>query len=297
MFDLRRLRLLHELALRGTIAAVAQALDYSPSTVSQQLSRLEEEAGVALLEPEGRRLRLTAAGLVLAEHAGAALQLDEAARSRLAGLSDEPTMVAIAAIQTVAQNLVPPAISWLAAHAPWLVVTTSELPPETSLRELSARSFDLVVAEQYPGHTRQRRSDLVHLRLGPDPLRLVVEAGDSANSLADLADRVWVMEPEGTAVRQWAVQQCRAAGFEPVVRHSAADLGTHVRLIAAGHAVGMLPDLVWPQPMPEVRLLPLPAEPARELFAAVRKASAADPAITLVRHALAATLQQRGCAR
>jgi len=66
LFELRRLRLLHELALRGTLAAVAEALSYSPSTVSQQLAQLEKDAGVPLLEPDGRRVRLTEYGAALA---------------------------------------------------------------------------------------------------------------------------------------------------------------------------------------------------------------------------------------
>src|ERR1044072_2854913 len=59
MFDLHRLRLLRELSQRGTLAAVARALNYSPSSVSQQLSLLETEVGVPLLEPVGRRVKLT----------------------------------------------------------------------------------------------------------------------------------------------------------------------------------------------------------------------------------------------
>ncbi|KEP75212.1 LysR family transcriptional regulator, partial [Microbacterium sp. SUBG005] len=77
MFDLRRLRLLHELSVRGTLAAVAEALSYSPSTISQQLALLEKEAGVALLEPDGRRVRLTAQGAALAAHAARMLAADE----------------------------------------------------------------------------------------------------------------------------------------------------------------------------------------------------------------------------
>ncbi|MGB4135374.1 MAG: LysR family transcriptional regulator, partial [Microbacterium sp.] len=94
MFELRRLRLLHELALRGTIAEVAASLSYSPSTVSQQLAILEREAGVSLLEPDGRRVRLTAQGRRLADHAARALELDEAARAALSTEPLEPVRLA-----------------------------------------------------------------------------------------------------------------------------------------------------------------------------------------------------------
>src|SRR4051812_26904733 len=83
MLDVRRLRLLRELALRGTIAAVAQALSFSPSAVSQQLAVLEREAGVPLLERTGRRVRLTPAGQNLARHAEAVLQRLEQAAAEL----------------------------------------------------------------------------------------------------------------------------------------------------------------------------------------------------------------------
>ena len=132
MFELRRLRLLHELSLRGTIAEVAASLSYSPSTVSQQLALLEREAGVALLEPDGRRVRLTAQGRMLAEHASRMLELDEAARAGLAAPGAlEP--VRLAAMPTAAETLVPAALTLLAARAPQLRVELVELPPEESL--------------------------------------------------------------------------------------------------------------------------------------------------------------------
>ena len=84
MLDLRRLRLLHELRRRGTVSAVAEALSYSPSTVSQQLGVLEREAGTTLFEPAGRRVQLTDAALVLAAHAEQLLAAVERAEADLA---------------------------------------------------------------------------------------------------------------------------------------------------------------------------------------------------------------------
>lgn len=290
MFELRRLRLLHELALRGTIAEVAAALSYSPSTVSQQLSQLEREAGVALLEPDGRRVRLTAQGRMLAAHAAHVLELDESARARLRGATG--ARVRIAVMPTAAEALVPRALTLLADRSPGLRVEVAEMAPEEALFELEARAFDLVVAEQYPGHTRTLREGLRRTLLGSDPIRLVVPRADPARTLADLRERVWVLEPRGTAVRTWAAQQCRAAGFEPDVRFEATDLTAHVRLVAAGHAVAMLPDLVWTDGHGTVDLLPLPGDPVREVFAATRIASHDGAEVAAVRSALADALAQ-----
>ncbi|MBW9119721.1 LysR family transcriptional regulator [Microbacterium trichothecenolyticum] len=286
MFELRRLRLLHELALRGTLAAVAEALSYSPSTISQQLAQLEKEAGVALLAPEGRRVRLTEHGRVLAAHATRALDLDEQARGELESLHPGLAPVRVAVMQTAALAIVPAALALLAERAPDLRVELVEMPPELGLFELSARGVDLVIAEQYPGHTRAHARGLERDALGTDPIRLAVASVDPARSLGDLRERPWVMEPAGTAARLWAVQQCRAAGFEPDVRYELADLSAHARLVAAGQAVGVLPDLLWEGSEIPVSLLDLPGRPAREIFTAQRTASGARAGILEVRRAL-----------
>lgn len=290
MFELRRLRLLHEFALRGTVAEVARSLSYSPSTVSQQLALLEREAGVALLEPDGRRIRLTPEGRMLAAHAARALELDEQARQALSQAPAEA--VRISAMPTAAETIVPAALTALAAAHPHLRVEMTEAPPEEGLFELTARRFDLVIAEQYPGHTRERHAGNLHELIGADPIRLILPPGEGAVPLDRLRDHAWVMEPTGSAARQWAVQQCRAAGFEPDVRFEAADLTAHVRLIEAGHAVGMLPDLIWGDAPARVTLAELPGSPVREVFTAVRGSARGSEAIAAVRAALSGAFAQ-----
>jgi DNA-binding transcriptional LysR family regulator len=290
MFELRRLRLLHELSLRGTIADVAAALSFSPSTVSQQLAQLERDAGVALLEPDGRRVRLTTQGRLLAAHAARALELDEAARAELSSSQHAPGRLRLAVMPTAAEALVPAALSLLDERMPDLRLEMVELAPETALFELEARGFDLVVAEQYPGFTREVSPGIHRTLLGRDPIRLALPPGDRATELADLRDRAWVLEPQGAAVRRWAVQQCRAAGFEPDVRFEATDLVSHARLVAAGHAVAMLPDLVWTGGRDTVRLRELPGSPVREIFAATRASSRDNAAVIAVREALSDAL-------
>jgi len=180
---------------------------------------------------------------------------------------------------------VPAALTLLAERTPGLRVEISELPPEEGLFELGARGFDLAIAEQYPGLTRPHRSALDRDLLGVDPIRLATAR--AIGPLADLAEHAWVMEPRGTAAREWAMQQCRAAGFEPDVRFELADLSGHAELIAAGHAVGLLPDLLWAGGAPPVHLSALPGDPAREIFTAARRSSRSLPGIRSVRDALA----------
>jgi DNA-binding transcriptional LysR family regulator len=292
MFDLRRLRLLHELSVRGTLAAVAEALAYSPSTISQQLAQLEREAGVELLEPDGRRVRLTAQGQALAAHAARMLEADERVRSELERMQPSLAPVRVAAMQSAVHALVPRALATLARDEPSLRIEIAEVPPEEGLFELAARGFDLVVAEQYPGHTREHRDGLERRLLGHDRIRLATAPGMRGAGLADLATRPWVMEPVGTAARQWATQQCRAAGFEPDVRFELADLTAHVRLIAAGAAVGMLPELVFAGAAAPVHLAELPGSPRREIFTAMRRGSGARPGIRTVQDALQAAFDE-----
>lgn len=273
VFETRRLRLLLELRERGTINAVARALSYSPSTVSQQLALLARQAGFPLLAAEGRRVRLTPQGHALAAHAERVLDLEERVRGELETARSLLGPVRVAIFQSAAHAILPRALTLLADRYPELRVETVEVAPEEGLFELTARGFDLAIAEQYPHHAREHREGLERELIGRDRIRLAVADTDPAVTLEDLRDRAWVMEPVGTASRQWAVQQCRAAGFEPDVRFEAADLTGHIRLIASGHAVGLLPDLVWDGAPARLRLVDLPGAPHREIFAAMRTAS------------------------
>jgi DNA-binding transcriptional LysR family regulator len=290
MLDVRRLRLLVELSQRGTLAAVAEALSYSPSSVSQQLSQLEREVGVPLLVQVGRRVQLTPQAEVLVEHAQAVLDRLEEAESDVArSLTAVGGTVRIAVFQSAAHAIVPQALTLLRAEHPDLRVEVTEREPELALFDVAARDFDLVIAEQYPGHTRAHRDDLDRVHLAADTIRLALppDAGDAASGLSAASDLPWVLEPAGTASREWAEQLCREAGFEPDVRFETADLMAHIRLIRSGNAVGLLPDLVWAGEVPSVQLVDLPGHPQREVFSSTRLAAATRPAVVACRDALA----------
>lgn len=326
MLDVRRLRLLVELSRRGTLAAVADALSYSPSSVSQQLSLLEREVGVPLLVQVGRRVQLTPQALVLVEHGRAVLdRLEEAEADVARSLTSVGGTVRIAVFQSAAHAVVPQALTLLRAEHPSLRVEVTEREPELALFDVAARDFDLVVAEQYPGHTRAHRDDLDRVHLAADAIRLALPPSsapsggytihhpDAVGGATGVADRIsagsdhrrndesplaaasgmpWVLEPRGTASREWAEQLCRGAGFEPDVRFETADLMAHIRLIRSGNAVGLLPDLVWAGEAPTVTLVDLPGHPEREVFTSTRHAAAARPAVVACRDALALAARQ-----
>ena len=295
MLDVRRLRLLRELKIRGTLAGVAEALAYSPSAVSQQLALLEKEAGVELLQKVGRRVQLTPQAEILVEHTTHLLERLEVAEADMtASLTTVSGTVRVAVFQSAAHAVIPQALTLLADEFPDLRVEITEREPELGLFEVTARDFDLVIAEQYPGHTRAHWPDLDRVNLATDALRLAVprtRTGSNTrrfavSTLENAATLPWVMEPTGTASRQWATQLCRSAGFEPDVRFETADLIAHIRLIESGNAVGILPDLVWVGETPTLRLLELPGSPQRTVFSAARSSSARRPGVLAVRDAL-----------
>lgn len=282
MLDLRRLRLLRELKVRGTIAAVAEALAYSPSAISQQLALLETEAGVPLLVKSGRRVQLTPQAEVLVAHTTLLLERVELMEAELvSSLTEVRGTVRLAVFQSAALGIIPQALTLLASEHPALRVEVTQREPENALFEVWARDFDLVIAEQYPGHSAPRQPDLDRVGLCDDELRL-----GGATSLADAAAMPWVMEPRGTASRHFAEQACRTAGFEPDVRFETADLQAHIRLVESGHAAAILPDLVWAGRPPTVRLTSLGGSPRREVFTSVREASRERPTIVALRDVL-----------
>ncbi|MEV5878427.1 LysR substrate-binding domain-containing protein [Streptomyces sp. NPDC052101] len=295
MFDMHRLRLLRELKHRGTLAAVAAALSYAPSSVSQQLSQLEAEVGVPLLEPVGRRVRLTEQAEILVAHTEAVLErLERAEADIAASLTDLTGTLRIASFQTAALALVPTALGLLRDAHPRLRVHVTQLEPEKALPALQARDFDLVLAEEYPGNRTPQPADLEQEDLLDDTLRLATPAtadGPSAErpsaALRALADHPWVMEPEGTTARHWATTLCRNAGFEPDVRFETTDLLLHLRLVEEKHAVAFLPDLLWQGQPTTVTLRPLPrGQRTRRISTVVRRGRSRHPAVVACRDAL-----------
>lgn len=200
MYDLHRLRLLRELSHRGTLAAVADALGYSPSAVSRQLGVLEREVGVRLLEPAGRSVRLTPAARRLVSRTERVVRELEQAEAEIARMRTDLTgVIRVATFQTAAHGLVLDAIARLQREHPRLIVEFTHLEAEAAIPALLARDFDLVLSEQYPGSPPAPHPGLTTSTLVEDPLLLAVPIAWEATSLAELTEAPWVMEPAHTA--------------------------------------------------------------------------------------------------
>jgi DNA-binding transcriptional LysR family regulator len=289
VFDLHRLRLLKELHTRGTLAAVASALGYSSSAVSQQLALLEKEAGAPLLERVGRGVRLTPQALILVGHAEAVLNRLEQAEAEIeASLTAPGGVVRVAAFQTAMLSLMPPLLDLLARRAPKLRLDAIQHEPDHALSLLTAGGCDLVLAEEYPGHPLPRPAGLDRVELGVDPMRLAVPPGLRGRELAQLADQRWILEPADTESGRWSRALCRDQGFEPDVAFHSTDIVAHIRLVETGHAVAILPDLVWPEGPP-----PGPELGHRRIYTCAREGTRQRPGVVAVREGLREVYSKR----
>ena len=215
MLDVRRLHMLRELSERGTIAATAQALGYSAPAVSQHLAALERQAGVSLLERQGRRVVLTPAARLLVGRTERVLAELEAAEAELAD-GDVRGSVRLAAFPTAAATLVPLAMASFAGRHPGAEVLLSELEPEDALPALKLGEVDLAVIHEYDFSPRGDDPSIELTALAEDPIHVAVPAGHAVAgpeiALEALADERWVAGYLDTACHRVVVTACRAAG-------------------------------------------------------------------------------------
>ena len=293
MLDVRQLRVLREVALRGTIAAAAEALHLTGPAVSQQLAALEREAGVVLLERDGRSVRLTAAAETLVAHTETILAQLEAAEADLAvGEGRYGGDLRIAAFPTFARRLTP-VLRELSEAMPGVRLGVRELEPEQSLAALRTGEVEVAVAHEYSHVPRRGERGLQRSVLFREPLLLALPAGHPraapAVALADVADEPgWITPPAGLTCHDEVRLACAAAGFEPRVAGVAYSYDVTLALVAAG-GVALVPQTAVVEARDDVVLARTTDVRAwREVFAAVRRGSAHRPSIARALSALEA---------
>jgi DNA-binding transcriptional LysR family regulator len=287
VLDLRRLRLLRELRDRGSIASVAEALQFTPSAVSQQLARLERETGVRLLERAGRGLRLTDPALVLAEHAGALLERMALAEADLAAASTTVTGRArIAAIQSMSLKIVLPAMQEMAREVPEVRCELVEAEPEQALPALALGDVDLVLGDEWQHQPWRPREGLERHELLRDPVRVILPARHplarrhrAALPLGALADEAWTSGHPGMGWDDMTCRLCREiGGFDPDIRHRTNDATVGLAVVSRGFAVTLLPELALPGRRSGLAVRAIAgAEAGRSIWAVTRSADGARP--------------------
>jgi len=300
MLDVRRMRVLLEVANRGSISAAAQALSFSASAVSQQIATLERETGVALVERGPRSVRLTEAGRALAGHAEdvlARLQAAETDLQALAGL--RRGSLRVASFPTAYATIMPGAIATFRVRHPGVELHLTESDPRAGLAGVKAGDLDVALVYEYDfvPLPPEEGVELVHLL--DDPVhallpRMHPAARRRTVRLRDLANEPWITSTARSSCHAFVRRACNAAGFEPEVTMESDDHGVWQGLVAAGVGVALASELSLPVLDPGVVLRPVAPRPlARRIYAAHRVGATRSPGVA----ALLAVLQDEVHAR
>ncbi|MFB7012876.1 MULTISPECIES: LysR family transcriptional regulator [unclassified Streptomyces] len=285
MLNLERLRTLDALARHGSVSGAAEGLHVTTSAVSQQMSKLEREVGQQLLAKNGRGVRLTDAGRLLADHAARILSQVELAQADIEAQRGEVVgEIRLSAFPTAARGLFPAALAALRSDHPELRVFTRELEPEDGIRAVIRGDIDLAVVLDWSNKRLPVPGGLAVVELLDDAPDIAMPAGhrlaDRAEvDLEEFAEDDWVSWPEGEFCYDWLMFTLRSKGIEPRIAHLAGEHHTQLALIAAGLGVCVAPRL-GRGPVPDgVRLVPVRQKMRRHVHAVWRTDADRRPSI------------------
>ncbi|MFC7310546.1 LysR family transcriptional regulator [Streptomyces monticola] len=296
MLNLERLRTLDALARHGSVSKAAAGLHVTTSAVSQQMTKLEREVGQQLLAKNGRGVRLTDAGHLLAEHAGRILSQVELAQSDLEAQRGRAVgELRIAGFPTAARGLFPAALAALRADHPGLRVRSQEMEPEVGAAAVVRGDLDLAVVLDWYNKPLPVPEGLAKASLLDDPADVVVPADHPLAAraeidLEELAEDDWICWPTGAYCSDWLLYTLRAKDIEPRVCHYAEEHHTQLAFVAAGLGVCITPRLGRGSLPEGVRVLPVRQGVRRHVYAVWRADADRRPSI----RAAVAALQAAG---
>ncbi|WP_410676404.1 LysR substrate-binding domain-containing protein [Amycolatopsis sp. cmx-4-68] len=276
MFGLDRMRALHAVATQGSVAAAAASLHVTPSGVSQQLAKLEREAGQPLLEPRGRGVRLTKAGQVLAGHAERILAQVAAAKADLELLREDVIgPLRVGAIPTTVHALLPPALATLAAQHPRLAVTLHEGEAEQTMPRVLAGDLDVAVLESWADRPTVLPPSTTRIALFSDVADLALPAGHrlahrKAVDLSEVDDLPWIGWSAGSGCYEWLVQVLRKQRLEPRISCTVGGYPTQLALVAGNVGAALVPRLARERLPGGVRILTTRPALTRSIYAICR---------------------------
>jgi DNA-binding transcriptional LysR family regulator len=300
MLDVRRMRVLSEVAERGSIAAAALELGYTPSAVSQQIATLEREAGVALVERGPRSIRLTDAGRALVAHTDgivASLAAAEAEIQAIAGVRGG--MLRLASFPTAYATLMPAAIGEFRRRHPGVELSLTEADPLISLARVKSGELDLALGFEYDFVDFPEEDGIVRTDLLDDPIYVLVPSSHRAAkrraiSLGELSEESWISSTRRSSCHQFVTRACREAGFEPQVGFESDDHGVWQGLVAAGMGVALAPALALESVYAGVTARPVALRPLKRGVFAIHRADGRSPAAGAMLDVLTETIAARG---
>lgn len=281
--SLHRLKLLRDLRHRGTVTAVADALHYSTSAVSQQLALLERETGATLFQRRGRRLVLTEAGELLADHAESILDAVTQAGNAIESLRDGLTAtLQVGVWASVASGLFPLGMTSLAARTPGILVRSVELSPEDGSDAVRDGTLDLSFVIDYSNYLMPRTQTLRSHPIAAERMFVAAPAGtfgEEPVALASLATKAWILADSRSHFGRAVRLACRGVGFEPDVHHSVGEQSTALALVGAGLGLSLISELAAADVPDGVELTPVADRFERNLSIVYRSRDAQRPAV------------------
>ncbi|MGD1221296.1 MULTISPECIES: LysR family transcriptional regulator [Streptomyces] len=292
MLNLERLRTLDALARHGSVSGAAEGLHVTTSAVSQQMSKLEREVGQQLLAKNGRGIRLTDAGRLLADHAARILSQVELAQSDLEAQRGQVVgELRLSAFPTAARGLFPAALATLRTDHPGLRVRSCELEPEAGVAGVIRGDLDLAVVLDWYNKPMPLPDGLVKASILDDPADVAMPVGHRLADreevdLADFAEDEWITWNEGEFCHEWLMFTLRSKGVEPHIGHRAAETHTQLAMVATGLGVCVAP-LLGRHPMPEgVVTVPVRQRVRRHVYVVWRADADRRPSIRAAVRAL-----------
>jgi DNA-binding transcriptional LysR family regulator len=271
----------------GSLTGAAAAMGYTTSAVSQQLARLEAQAGVPLFEKSGRGVRPTAAGLLLAEHAERVLREVADAEAALSDLRAGRTgRLRIVSFHSAGESLLPPAIAELRRALPGVHIMPIVDETAGALQRLRAGEVELVIVVEEFGRGEQPKDDLLRWHLLDDDYRVLLPhdhplAKRRTVALEELQTSDWIITT-GPAdyVREVTVTACARAGFTPRVVAEADEFPVTQGYVAAGLGAALVPLIALDAVRSGVTIRRLATPPPpRHIWLATRPALAKQPAV------------------
>lgn len=285
MLDVRRLKVLREVAQAGSFSGAAERLFLSQSAVSQQVATLEREVGMTLLDRTHNGPVLTDAGRILVEHADAVIaRLDEAERELAAIAGLDAGQLRVASFPSASATLLTSAVSEFTRHYPQVKLTVAEGEPEDTLPRLRAGEVDLALVFDYPSIPSEVDRDIERTPLLTESMYVALPtdhrlANAAKVRLSDLGDEPWLCGVCPSSCGEMVKETCRAAGFDPQIGFESDDYNVLQGYVAAGLGVTLLPDLALPTLRSDVVVRPIrPSAPQRRVWAATRTEGSRSPA-------------------